>query len=77
MSSNGQKLHNLIIKYNLNVVNSMEICSGTFTRANNKIVGEKSVLDYVIVSDELIRYADRHCETVYALAHPQKWQTIF
>ena len=55
MSSNWQKLHNLIIKYNLNVVNSMEICSGTFTRANNKIVGEKSVLDYVIVSDELIR----------------------
>ena len=34
----------------------MEICSGTFTRANNKIVGEKSVLDYVIVSDELFRY---------------------
>ena len=57
MSSNGQNLHNLtIIKYNLNVVNSMEICSGIFTRANNKIVGEKSVLDYVIVSDELIRY---------------------
>ena len=25
MSSNGQKLHNLIIKYNLNMVNSMEI----------------------------------------------------
>ena len=56
MSSNGQKLHDLIIKYNLNVINSMEIFSGTFTRANNKIVGEKSVLDYVIVSDELIRY---------------------
>ena len=55
MSSNGQKLHNLIIKYNLNVVNSMGICSGSFTRAN-KIVAEKSVLDYVIVSDELIRY---------------------
>ena len=47
----GKKLHNLIInKYNLNVVNSMEICSGTFTRANNKIVGEKSVLNYVIAS---------------------------
>ena len=56
MSSNGQKLHNLIINHNLNVVNSMEICSGTFNRANNKIVGEKSALDYVIVSDELIRY---------------------
>ena len=40
MSGNEQKLHNLI----------------TFTRANNKIVAEKSVLDYVIVSDELIRY---------------------
>ena len=56
MSSNEQNLYNLIIKYNLNVVNSMEICSGTFTRANDKIVGEKSVLDYVIVSDEVIRY---------------------
>ena len=56
LSSNGQKLHNLIIKYNLNVVNSMEICSGTCTRANNKTVGEKSVLHYGIVSDELIRY---------------------
>ena len=54
MSSNWQKLHNLIIKYNLNVVNSMEICFRTFTRANNKIVGEKTALDYVIVSDELI-----------------------
>ena len=82
MSSNGQKLHNLIIKYNLNVVNSMEICSGTFTRVNNKIVGEKSLLDYVIVSDDLIRYIknmqiDTYCETVYALAYPQKRQTIF
>ena len=38
MSRNGHKLHNLIIKYNLNVVNSMEICSGNLTRANNKIV---------------------------------------
>ena len=34
----------------------MEIYSGTFTRANNKIVEEKSALDYVLVSDELIRY---------------------
>ena len=57
MSSNGQNLHNLmIIKYDLNVVNSMKICSGIFTRANNKIVEETSVLDYVTVSDELIQY---------------------
>ena len=34
----------------------MKICSGTFTKANNKIVGEKSALDYGIASDELIRY---------------------
>ena len=56
MSNNGQKLHNMIIKYNLHVINSMEICTGIFTRANNKIIGEKSVLDYVIASDDLLRY---------------------
>ena len=56
MSNNGQKLHNMIIKYNLHVINSMEICTGIFTRVNNKIIGEKSVLDYVIASDDLLRY---------------------
>ena len=56
MGSNGQKLHNMIIKYNLHVINSMEICAGIFTRVNNKIKGEKSVLDYVIASDDLLRY---------------------
>ena len=35
----------------------MKICSGIFTTTNNKIVGEESVLDYVIVSDELNRYS--------------------
>ena len=57
-SSNGQKLHNLIIKYNLNMVNSMKIWPGIFNRANNKIVREKSVLDYVILFDELIQYIE-------------------
>ena len=56
MSNNGQKLHNMIIKYNLYVINSMEICTGIFTEVNNKIIGEKSVLDYVIASDDLLRY---------------------
>ena len=55
MSSNGQKLRNRIIKYNLNVVISTEICSRIFTRVNDKSVGEKSVLDFVITSDELIQ----------------------
>ena len=50
--SNEQTPHNMIIKCNLNVVNCMEICSGIFTRVNNRIVGEKSVLYYAIVSDE-------------------------
>ena len=54
-SSDGQKLHNLIIRYNLNVINSMKICSGIFTKAKHKTVGEKSAVDYVIVSDMLIR----------------------
>ena len=36
----------------------MEICTGVFTRANNKTVGEKSVLDYVIASDDLTRYIE-------------------
>ena len=34
----------------------MEICTGIFTRVNNQIVGERSVLDYVIASDDLMRY---------------------
>ena len=54
--NNGQKLHNMIIKNNLHVINSMEISTGIFTRVNNKIIGENSVLDYVIVSDDLMRY---------------------
>ena len=44
MSNIWQKLHNLIIKYNLNVVNSMEICCATITRANNIIVGKNLYL---------------------------------
>ena len=56
MSNNGQKLHNMIIKYNLHVINSMEICTGIFTRVNNKIIVGKSVLDYIIASDDLLTY---------------------
>ena len=55
MSNNGQKLHNMIIKYNLRVINSMKIRTGIFIRVNNKIIGEKSVLDYVIASEDLMR----------------------
>ena len=55
--SGGTRTHDLrVTKYNLHVINSMEICTGIFTRVNNKILGEKSVLNYVIGSDDLLRY---------------------
>ena len=38
------------------MANSKEICIRNFTRPKNKIVGEKSALDYIIVSDDLIRH---------------------
>ena len=38
----------------------MEICTGIFTRVNNEIIGEKSVLDYVIASDDLLRYIKKY-----------------
>ena len=81
MSNNGQKLHNMIIKYNLHVINSMEICTGIFTGVNNKIIGEKSVLDYVIASDDLLRYIkNMQIDTnkqFYTLACHKKFQAIF
>ena len=43
------------------MINSTKICTGIFTGVNNKIIGGgggggESVLDYVIVSDDLMRY---------------------
>ena len=49
MRNNGQKLHNMIIKYNLHVINSMEICTGIFTRVNNKIIGKISARLYYCI----------------------------
>ena len=34
----------------------MEICTGIFTGVNNRIIEGKSVLDYVIASDDLLRH---------------------
>ena len=47
MSNNGAHLNDIMEKYNLAVLNALEICSGTFTWVKNKIPVEKSVLDYV------------------------------
>ena len=54
MSNNGACLNGIIEKYNLVVLNALEICSGTFTWVKNKIPVEKSVLDYVITSQDLV-----------------------
>ena len=54
MSDNGACLNGIIEKYNLAVLNALEICSGTFTWVKNKISVEKSVLDYVITSQDLV-----------------------
>ena len=54
MSNNGACLNGIIEKYNLAVLNALEICSGTFTWVKNKIPVEKSVLDYVITSQDLV-----------------------
>ena len=53
MSTNGEHLMSIIEKYNLTVVNSLDICRGLFTRVNNKNTMEKSILDYVLVSNDL------------------------
>ena len=56
MSTNGEHLMSIIEKYNLTVVNSIDICRGLFTRVNNKNTMEKSILDYVLVSNDLARW---------------------
>ena len=54
MSKSGKMLFSLFQKYNLCLLNSSDICQGTFTRilqCNKRI--ETSLLDYVFVSDDL------------------------
>ena len=53
MSKNGQLLWDVIKTFNLEVTNTADICRCEFTRikATKKKV-EKSVLDYVIVSNQ-------------------------
>ena len=53
VSKNGQLLWDVIKTFNLEVINTADICRGVFTRikATKKKV-EKSVLDYMIVSNQ-------------------------
>ena len=54
VSKSGKMLFSLFQEYNLCLLNSSDICHGTFTRIHqcNKII-ETSVLDYVFVGDDL------------------------
>ena len=56
MSTNGEHLMSITEKYNLTVVNSLDICRGLFTGVNNKNTMEKSILDYVLVSNDLVSW---------------------
>ena len=55
MSGNGKRLYDVYTKYDLVPMNSLDICSGVFTRVhhnNGKI--KKSVLDYVFVNSAVL-----------------------
>ena len=54
MSNNGACLNDIMEKYSLAVLNALEICSGTFTWVKNRIPVEKSGLDCVITSQDLV-----------------------
>ena len=54
ISTNGQLLKEVMDEHGLCVANSLNKCTGTWTRTrNSKNKFEKSVIDYVIMSKEL------------------------
>ena len=55
MSGNGKLLYDVYTKYDLVPLNSLDICSGVFTRVHhNNCKIEKSVLDYVLVNSGML-----------------------
>ena len=57
-SANGDILSQIIERKELIVVNGTEKCSGTWTRQNNLNEQEKSVIDYVLVNEDLYNHID-------------------
>ena len=54
MSPNGKLLHPLMMKYNLSLLNSSEVCNDLFTRTRDcQSRKELSVLDYAFVSTDI------------------------
>ena len=56
VSKGGKKLLKTVEKEGLEIVNGMAQCEGLWTREEN---GDKSVIDYVIVDEELGSYVDK------------------
>ena len=60
ISDNGILLRDILVRQNLACLNAREGCAGTITRHRRTVIGdEKSVLDYVIVCDQLLQYFQR------------------
>ena len=57
LSNNGRVLLELVERQQLSILNANELCEGVITRHRKTVIGEeKSVIDYVIVCDLLLRY---------------------
>ena len=55
MSPNGKLSHALMMKYNLSLLSSSEVCNGSFTRTRDcQARKELSVPDYVFVPTDLL-----------------------
>ena len=57
MDNNGYELYNLLVRQSLHMLNKDYRCSGVITRYRETKIGvEQSILDYMIVSDELFEH---------------------
>ena len=57
-SANGDILSQIIERKELILVSGTQKCLGTWTRQNNSNEQEKSVIDYVLVNEDLYNYID-------------------
>ena len=54
ISANGKKFLSVLECFDMVAINSLNLCNGVFTRVNNNNPDEKSVLDYVCVTKDII-----------------------
>ena len=70
-SPNGRLLLEMVKRQNLIIVNAMDICKGVITRERDTKNGKEiSVIDYILVSDNLSKYLIEACideERLYTL----------